>query len=529
MNVPDPHEKIKGSSSPLAANLLLSVAASILVPATAAAGLDALATLGEQCRKIRATIDCTSHAFASMVASWPEGVRPAPDEILGAIAYYAAAPASLDAPPEKKESKLNQYVRRDKELIASFACYHDPIIDGLLRRGETLNLIAAPKVGKSWLVNYLAYAIANGQPWLGKTCSLQNVLILDNELHEATAARRLDSVKASLIESGMELRSDYNLHVMSLRGINADIDGMAKELILYMQNESIGVLVLDALYRMLPDGCSENDNTMMMRIYNKIDAISKHTGAAVIVIHHTSKGDQTNKGITDIGAGAGSISRAADAMIALRPHEQEGLICMHMTARSWPPESHLPMVIRRNGIAWEVCDWANPAEQKGADMSRRKNGPAPLTEEELLKVITEKPLPIEYFKGVTKASHDSILAILEVFIELGTVICVKSGNRKEYALAEYQSKQQRAAAPPSDDEDIFGRELSAEWIREILKASVDPCDLKKIISETNKPRASVQRLLGLMVRGEVVAKQVGGNGELLYSLVEEIAATEGEE
>ena len=34
-----------------------------------------------------------------------------------------------------------------------------PLIHGLLREGETMNVIAAPKTGKSWLVLNLALAM----------------------------------------------------------------------------------------------------------------------------------------------------------------------------------------------------------------------------------------------------------------------------------------------------------------------------------------------------------------------------------
>ncbi|MCD4824701.1 MAG: AAA family ATPase [Phycisphaerae bacterium] len=40
---------------------------------------------------------------------------------------------------------------------------HRPIIHGLLREGETMNIIAAPK-GKSWMSTDQAMAVALGNP-----------------------------------------------------------------------------------------------------------------------------------------------------------------------------------------------------------------------------------------------------------------------------------------------------------------------------------------------------------------------------
>jgi len=54
-----------------------------------------------------------------------------------------------------------------------------PVITGLLRTGETMNIIAPPKYGKSWLVTDLAMAVATGRRWLDAFGTAPgNVLIL---------------------------------------------------------------------------------------------------------------------------------------------------------------------------------------------------------------------------------------------------------------------------------------------------------------------------------------------------------------
>jgi hypothetical protein len=70
-----------------------------------------------------------------------------------------------------------------------------PVITGLLRTGETMNIIAPPKYGKSWLVTDLAMAVATGRRWLDAfETAPGNVLILDNELHSETSANRIPKV-----------------------------------------------------------------------------------------------------------------------------------------------------------------------------------------------------------------------------------------------------------------------------------------------------------------------------------------------
>lgn len=52
-----------------------------------------------------------------------------------------------------------------------------------------MNVIAPPKVGKSWLASDKALAAATGRPWLDRyQTEAADVLIIDNELHPHTTA-----------------------------------------------------------------------------------------------------------------------------------------------------------------------------------------------------------------------------------------------------------------------------------------------------------------------------------------------------
>ena len=85
--------------------------------------------------------------------------------------------------------------RSVEELVRIYPALRPPIIDGLVRRGESVNIIAAPKTGKSWLASDLAIAVASGRPWLDCfPTEPGDVLIIDNELHAETSANRLPRV-----------------------------------------------------------------------------------------------------------------------------------------------------------------------------------------------------------------------------------------------------------------------------------------------------------------------------------------------
>ncbi|MCP4480547.1 MAG: AAA family ATPase, partial [Planctomycetaceae bacterium] len=215
----------------------------------------------------------------------------------------------------------------------------DFVIDFILRRGETMNVIAASKEGKSWLAMGMACHLIAGTRWLQRfQATPSRVLMIDNELHGATFDNRwLRVCEAHGLSQGQACK----LNRILLRGKNQDINGIEAWLLNEINPGDFDVIVIDALYRTLPKGVSENDNADMMTIYNQLDEIAAALDCAVIIIHHSSKGNQGFKSVTDVGSGAGSISRAADTHLVIRPHKQKGYSVLDFRTRSFPPQDSL--------------------------------------------------------------------------------------------------------------------------------------------------------------------------------------------
>ena len=250
------------------------------------------------------------------------------------------------------------------DLVRDYPAMRPEVIAGILRQGETMNIIASAKVGKSFLAGGMAWSVATGRDWLSHSVTQSRVLIIDNELHPETLTNRLDRIADAMMIDHAERAGAVD--VIPLRGLGLDVDSVGSGLII--PEGVYGLVIVDALYRWLPDGCSENDNAKMMRVYNRIDELAGRWGAAVAIVHHSSKGDQGDKAQTDVGSGAGSIARAADVHLTIRPHQQAGLQVLEGSCRSFAkPE---PVSIRYEYPLW----WAVgcPAELK----TRRPPGEA---------------------------------------------------------------------------------------------------------------------------------------------------------
>ena len=269
---------------------------------------------------------------------------------------YPDPDSPSDPPGKDTPSKLVIYTLGG--LLKSFPKMREPVIDGLLRVGETMNVIGAPKTGKSWLAASLALAVVTGRDWLGfSTQPAGDVLIIDNELHPETLANRLRGVAEA---NGINLTViAERITILPLRGRLTDLKALGP--FFHDQVPSrFRLVIIDAFYRSLPLETDENDNAMIAGIYNAIDAYADHLRSSFVLIHHASKGNQSEKSVTDVGSGAGSQSRAADTHLILRQHHEEGVFVLDAAVRSFPP-------VRPRCLRWK---WPSFTPAEGLDPTK---------------------------------------------------------------------------------------------------------------------------------------------------------------
>ncbi len=253
------------------------------------------------------------------------------------------------------------------QLMSAHSTPRSVVVSNLIRRGETMNIIAPPKTGKSWLVNDLAISVATGRPWLDTfETTAGRVLIMDNELHPETIATRLPMVAdARGIDRGL---LDTSISVVTTRGNLQNIHSIGSLF------EGIGpgvfdLVVLDSMYRFLPDGVDENSNSGLAGVYNQIDKYAELLQCAFVLVHHTTKGSQAERSVTDVGAGAGAQSRAADTHLVFRDHQEEGVVVLEAVTRSF--ESVAPICVRPGVPAWNIVQGLDPTQlRQGSNRSK---------------------------------------------------------------------------------------------------------------------------------------------------------------
>ncbi len=325
------------------------------------------------------------------------------------------------------------------EFRHQYPTLHPPVVDGLLREGETANIISASKVGKSWLSNSLALSIATGRTWLHTfPCAQGRVLLIDNELHKPTIAHRIPKVADAMQIATGEYENAFD--VISLRGRRITLRNI-RPIIERIEAGQYKCIIVDAWYRMIPPGLNENSNADIMDLYNTLDGFAAHTRAAIVVIHHASKGVQAEKAVTDVGAGAGAQSRAADSHIVLRPHDEPGCVVMESTVRSFPPME--PIALRWAFPVWERDYAIDPTALKGRKSKgeERQDGRDREGLDKVRGVLTaDAPLTLRGIRDRTGYGADRADRLLTLLIAAGEIstntITHKGRDTREYTLAK---------------------------------------------------------------------------------------------
>ncbi len=98
---------------------------------------------------------------------------------------------------------------------------------------------------------------------------------------------------------------------------------------------------------------------------------SEVAGSSLLLVHHASKGTQSGKAVTDVGAGAGAQSRATDTHLVLRPHQEDDCVVAEAVVRSWPPVA--PRCLRWQFPLWEPDDTLDPEALRQERPRKRKD------------------------------------------------------------------------------------------------------------------------------------------------------------
>ena len=275
------------------------------------------------------------------------------------------SPAAIDAEPDQAPTSLRlvpppgEYPQEDDfPPILSLAEWQDPeplpegLVEGVLHRGMKMVLGGNSKSFKTWVLMDLGFAVASGGDWLGLPCRQGRALYVNFELNQGFCQSRL---KAIATASGLEFADLKNFDVWNLRGHAVGIEAFVKKITPKVSSRGYSVIILDPMYKLL-GGLSENTAEDVAFIMNTLDRLAVQSNASIVIGHHFSKGNQSQKEAIDRVSGSGVWGRDPDALMMLTRHEQDNAYSVSSILRNYRPlddfviEWNFPRMSRRDDL-----------------------------------------------------------------------------------------------------------------------------------------------------------------------------------
>lgn len=229
------------------------------------------------------------------------------------------------------------------ELKARVRPAPDWVIPGLLKRGNTLFLVGAPKRAcKSWLMLDAAWSLAEGKPVWGIRTPDR---VVGGQLQAGRAlfepSRPMRSVYLTQEDTEDDIHDRVMAHFGAGRPENDRLHIVPKNLRITLDSEAgraelqreldevranfgcIDLVMLDPFRRMHHG--DENDSMVIARIWEVLDRVHKRYGCATMISHHTVKPptDRSSYDPTDpfVARGSGDIYGGGDAFITIVPRK----------------------------------------------------------------------------------------------------------------------------------------------------------------------------------------------------------------
>lgn len=190
--------------------------------------------------------------------------------------------------------------------------------DGLFPATEYAMLCGRPGVGKSWLMDQLAYAMARGDPWHGIPTTKGRVGIISLEMAEYYRRERLHR-----ITGGSPTGDIVVITIDRLGGSIIDLldPRQQRELIDWALGEGLKLVLIDPLA--LAFSGSDTDEAAVGPLVSFMREFPIRTGAGLMPVHHEPKPSQGVAIADDLAALRGLAKLGDLACLVLRFREQK--------------------------------------------------------------------------------------------------------------------------------------------------------------------------------------------------------------
>jgi RecA-family ATPase len=284
----------------------------------------------------------------------------------------------------------------------------DQVLEGIIDIKDKLAVIGSSKLRKSFLLLQLLLCIATGRRFLNWDIPKpRRIFHIQFEIQSGHFHRRLRRMCKALGITTKELGDRFR--ILNARGLKlTGKEGLEKisSIIEFYHPE---VISIDPFYK-LSDG-GENAIEEVKQILNMLDSLIEENEAALIYVHHDSKGNSGDRDIRDRGAGSNVIGRDYDACITLTPHSSEPDAAVIETInRNYPPQEPFTVLweeeINTAGYFFNLRDDILPTKKTSANSKAAKQLPLSSYLPVAQEILRSGPMNISVFKDTLRGKTD---------------------------------------------------------------------------------------------------------------------------
>jgi RecA-family ATPase len=216
------------------------------------------------------------------------------------------------------------------------------VVPGIIPEGMTL-LVAAPKIGKSWMVLGLGVELSNGGSAFGAipVGNPRPVLYLALEDGKRRLQDRLIRLNPSEVSSRLQFMTEL---------ANGQVIATIRDYV-KMHEGSDPVVILDTLGKVMPPAGNGNqyghDYSVLSALKATTDAVP---GSSLVIVHHTRKMDGGD--FLDAVSGTQGIAGAADTVLVLKRDRHDDRATLQVTSRD-AAEGEYSLTLTDTG-RWEL-------------------------------------------------------------------------------------------------------------------------------------------------------------------------------
>lgn len=256
------------------------------------------------------------------------------------------------------------------ELYETVYMSKPPLIDGLLNTGTYL-FVGAPKLGKSFLMEQLAYHISTGTPLWGYQVRKGTVLYLALEDDYRRLQKRLYRM----------VGSDGSDNLFFSVDANKLGDGLDEQLARFMrEHPDTNLIIIDTLQKVREVGGDSYSYANDYQIIARLKSFADANGICLLLVHHTRKQNADDK--FDMISGTNGLLGAADGAFLLTKEKRTSNTAVLEVSGRDQQDMKLHLVRNEETLAWEL---------ERTETELWKAPPEPVLEEVAKRITADMP------------------------------------------------------------------------------------------------------------------------------------------